>query len=526
MVGPQQARQPAQTRYREVCPLASGGMAELSLAKMIGVGGFERLVVIKRVKPQLAGAPDLAQALLDEARIAATLQHGNIVQVHDVTFEDGLVSVVMEYLHGQDVRTLMRRSEAVGEAVLPLDSAIQIAVGVCAGLHHAHERVDAQGKPLDIVHRDVSADNVVITYDGGIKLIDFGIARAHSRLGQTDHGVTKGKPGYMAPEQILCTHLDRRTDVHAAAVLLYEMTTGVQPRTGASSDYELLNWTVERDATPPSSVRPGYPEELEAIVLRGLAREPAARYQSALEMQRDLEAFAREHKLDLSSFALARVMETFFRDKLSAWREAQRAGTSLADHVAAVRRSTVGQGGGDEVRAAVAQQLAATELTPARPRGRSAVAYALLGVMAVVAIGIGVWRAGADDRAPPPPTEVDTKPVPVPVPVPLPDPDPGTGTGTEPEDDLVVVEPTAPDAAPAKKSADRRDTTPRSAIRHSSKSKSKGGKDKRKGTVNEPTAADTKPKDADAAVDKPAPPVDKPPVTPPRPVDPDGSLPR
>src|SRR5262249_5527381 len=157
--------------------------------------------------------------------------------------------------------------------------AVAIALGVCAGLHHAHERVDATGAALDIVHRDVSADNVVITYDGGIKLIDFGIAKAHSRMGQTDHGVTKGKPGYIAPEQILCTRIDRRTDVHAAAVLLYEMTVGALPRAGAS-DYELLNATIERDATPPGAVMRGYPPALEAIVMRGLAREPEARWQS------------------------------------------------------------------------------------------------------------------------------------------------------------------------------------------------------------------------------------------------------
>src|SRR5688572_28593149 len=195
----------ASPRYREICPLASGGMAELHLARMSGLGGFERLVVVKRLRAQYAGAPDLVQMLLDEARIAATLQHGNIVQVHDVAIEHGSVSIVMEYLHGQDVRTVMRRAHGQHAGGLAaLDHAIAIVLGVCAGLHHVHDQVDAEGRPIEIVHRDVSAENVLVTYDGGVKLIDFGIARARSRLGHTDHGVIKGKPGYMAPEQITC----------------------------------------------------------------------------------------------------------------------------------------------------------------------------------------------------------------------------------------------------------------------------------------------------------------------------------
>ncbi len=319
-------------------------MAELYLARVTGLGGFERLVVIKRLKAALDGAPDRAQGLLDEARIAATLQHGNIVQVHDVVVEQGAVSIVMEYLHGQNIRALVERAATqLPDRLLTLDSAITIALGVCAGLHHAHEQVDGAGRPLDIVHRDVAAENVIVTYDGGVKLIDFGIARAHGRLGETQIGVIKGRPGYMAPEQVLGDRMDRRTDVHAAAVLLYEMTCGRAPREGVSAE-ALCDATLASDAIPPRGVRPSYPEELEAIVLRGMARDPDQRFESALDMQRALEQFARGRGLDVSSFGLARTMEQLFRDKLEAWKVAQRTGGSLAEQVAAIRRPTVPSG--------------------------------------------------------------------------------------------------------------------------------------------------------------------------------------
>ena len=410
MVAPEPSRPAAEPRYREICHLATGGMAEVHLARMSGLGGFERLVVIKRLKAALASAPDRVQGLLDEARIAARLQHGNIVGVHDVTLEAGTVSIVMEYLHGQNVRALLRRAIAqLPGGVIPLEQAVAIVLGVCAGLHHAHDQVDATGTALGVVHRDVSADNVIVTYDGGVKLIDFGIAQAHSRLGQTEVGIAKGKPGYMAPEQITCEAIDRRADVHAVAVLLYEITVGRLPRDGAS-DYEQFNATVETDPIPPRAFVRDYPEELQAIVLRGMAREPAARFQTALEMQRSLEAFAQRGKLDLSSFALARLMEKVFGDKLEAWRAAQKAGRSLADHVAAVQQSTMAHGAALPVAldpSSSGRPVPAPGAVPA-PRRRAGVAYALLGLVVAAVIGLGAWRAGLDE--PRDPASIPTKP--------------------------------------------------------------------------------------------------------------------
>ena len=393
----------ATTRYQQICLLASGGMADLHLARTNGPGGFERLVVVKRLRPLLAASPDLVQMLLDEARIAATLSHGNIIQVHDVSFEGGTVSIVMEYLHGQDARALMKRAAGrLPDGKLPFDQAIAIALGTCAGLHHAHEQVDASGRPLDIVHRDVSPDNVVVTYDGGVKLIDFGIARARSRMAnKTEHGIAKGKPGYMAPEQILCRTVDRRADVYAAAVLLYEMTVGRLPHDG-ESDHERFAAAVDREAIRPRQLAPSYPAELEAIALRGLERDPDRRFASALEMQRALEGFARARRLDLSSFGLAQLMERLCSDKLEAWRTAQREGRTLADHVAAMRTAT-GQRVPAEAPPAVQPAPGSVDDAVASPRravtGRR---RALVGAGALVlaAAGLVWWMQGRTGTAP------------------------------------------------------------------------------------------------------------------------------
>src|SRR5688572_2729145 len=267
-------------RYEIVCRLAGGGMSDLYLARATGLAGFERLVAIKRLSRQLATKAAAVQALYDEARIAATLSHPNVVQVTDVEIVDGQVSIVMEFLHGHDVAQLLHRLAAADER-LSLDQAIAFGLAVCAGLHHAHERVGLDGRPLEIVHRDVSPHNVFVTYDGAVKVVDFGIARAATRRNHTQDGVIKGKPGYIAPEQLRGKAVDRRTDVWATGVLLYEMTTGARPYGDASAVIDELLAVVTRDPPPPSSQIAGYPPDLEAIVMRAMARDAADRHPSA-----------------------------------------------------------------------------------------------------------------------------------------------------------------------------------------------------------------------------------------------------
>lgn len=299
-------------RYQIVRRLALGGMAELFLARAAGVQGFEKQVVIKRVLPQLATEPEFVDMFLDEARLAAGLHHPNIAQVFDIGREGGSYFFAMEYVPGRDLHQILRALRGRGERLSP-EHAVAIALAVCAGLHHAHEATDAGGRPLGIVHRDVSPSNVVVTFDGAVKLLDFGIAEAASHRAVTRAGLLKGKMAYMSPEQCKGAAVDRRSDVFCVGILLYEMTTGT-PLYAGDSDYAILHQIADMDAPRPSSRRPDYPPELEAIVLRALARNPARRYRTAEELQLDLENYAREHKLVLSPIELGRTMRELFED--------------------------------------------------------------------------------------------------------------------------------------------------------------------------------------------------------------------
>ena len=291
-------------------------MAELYLARANGIEGFEKLVVLKRILPQLANDRGFVKMFLDEARIAATLQNSNIVQVYDIGEAEGGYFFAMEYLRGSDLHGIMRAAFASGRG-LPLEHTLSIILGVCSGLHYAHDKLDGDGRPLGIVHRDVSPHNVFVTYDGGVKILDFGIAKAAHRLSETRQGTLKGKLQYMSPEQCQCEPLDRRSDVFAIAILLWELSVGQRLYDG-KSELAIMKSIVEHDATRPSELSPNYPPELERIVRKGLARRPADRFQSAEELQLALEAFAREHRLALSPVGLQRYLRELVGEPRSA----------------------------------------------------------------------------------------------------------------------------------------------------------------------------------------------------------------
>ncbi|HEY3352341.1 MAG TPA: protein kinase, partial [Polyangia bacterium] len=315
-------------KYEIVRQIATGGMAEIFLARATGIEGFEKLVVIKRILPHLAEQPEIVRMFLDEVRIAATLHHTNVVQVFDVGSVDGDYFFAMEYLHGEDVSGLMRALAAAARP-LPLEHALTIIMNACAGLHYAHEKRGFDGRPLGIVHRDVSPQNVFVTYDGGVKVVDFGIAKAATRQAATQYGTLKGKIRYMSPEQARSEPLDRRADVFAVGILLWELTTG-QRLFHAKSEFEILKMIVEQDAPPPSRAVPGYPPELDAIVARSLRRRPEERYQTAEELQADLDDFVREQRLPASTLTLSRFMAELFEPQLEAWQAAQSHGQELA----------------------------------------------------------------------------------------------------------------------------------------------------------------------------------------------------
>ncbi|HSR96566.1 MAG TPA: serine/threonine-protein kinase, partial [Kofleriaceae bacterium] len=263
--------------------LATGGMAEVYLARQSGLEGFEKTVVIKRVRPELMSDRDITGSFLDEARLVATLQHPNIAQVTEIGLVNNTYFLVMEHVDGADLRELMYRAVELRQRVA-ISDAIYILIQACVALHYAHEKRGPDGARLDIIHRDVTPSNVLLSHDGTVKVCDFGIAKATNRTTETVRGALKGKYAYMSPEQCKCTAIDRRSDIFALGILLYELSTLTRPFT-ADSDFELLRTIIETPPPPPSSRVPNYPLDLERIVLRALAKDPDARYPTAQSMQ-------------------------------------------------------------------------------------------------------------------------------------------------------------------------------------------------------------------------------------------------
>ncbi|MBN2359749.1 MAG: serine/threonine protein kinase [Deltaproteobacteria bacterium] len=280
-------------RYELLYELAAGGMATLYLARATGPAGFEKLVAIKRIHPHLAKQRYFVDMFLDEARIAARLQHPNVAQIFDLGESNGSFYIAMEYVEGESLSRLV--GETLRQQVvrsdpprMPLVEAATIVADAAAGLHAAHELRGGDGQSLNLVHRDVSPHNILITYDGFVKLVDFGVAKARGRITSTTDRQLKGKIPYMSPEQAQGLDLDRRSDVFSLGIVLYEVTCA---RRLFKHDSEMgtLSLILGGQIPPPSAVVPGYPLELEQVVLRALAMRPADRFQTADEMRRAIQ---------------------------------------------------------------------------------------------------------------------------------------------------------------------------------------------------------------------------------------------
>jgi serine/threonine protein kinase len=303
-------------RYELLGELALGGMAEILLARVVGPGGFERPVVIKRILPHLARQSAFIEMFLDEARIAASIRHHNVIHVHELTHDVSDLFLVMEYLEGESVAGLMRRLTLRDEG---LDRALAgyIVAETCAGVHAAHELVDPNGATQNLVHRDVSPQNVFVTYDGQVKVLDFGIAMASDRIARTEAGQLKGKFGYMSPEQCRGEPLDRRSDVFALGILLYELTTERRLFRGVGP-VDTIRAICADEVVPPSRVVEGYPAAIERVCMRALSASRDDRYPTTSDMRRDLLLALRSlESKEEPAEALARRMRSLFPDRIA-----------------------------------------------------------------------------------------------------------------------------------------------------------------------------------------------------------------
>jgi eukaryotic-like serine/threonine-protein kinase len=269
-------------RYEILDEIASGGMATVYLGRIIGSGGFSRTVAIKRLHPQFAKNPEFVTMFLDEARLAARIRHPNVVPTLDVVAASGELFLVMEYVEGETLSRLARRLKERGQRV-PMPVLMRIMADALQGLHAAHEARDERGVPLNIVHRDVTPQNILVGIDGVSRLLDFGVAKAAGRAQTTQEGQIKGKLAYMAPEQLMSSGVTRETDLYAASVILWEMLTGARLVTG-ESEVDLVANLLKRDIHPPSRLVAEVPKELDALVMRGLAAKAADRFPTAREM--------------------------------------------------------------------------------------------------------------------------------------------------------------------------------------------------------------------------------------------------
>jgi hypothetical protein len=301
--------QPGQVigRYEFLAPIAQGGMAAVWAARQRGSHGFSKFVAIKTMLPTISDDPRFERMFLDEAKIASRIHHPNVVEILDLGEENEILYLVMEWVDGESLSALRRR--AAERDGIPLRLALRIVASVCAGLHSAHELVDDDGRSFGLVHRDVSPQNVLVGYDGNVKILDFGVAKIAGRTTDTTNiGHARGKPPYMAPEQALGREIDRRADVFSLGVILYQLLVGRHPFRGENDIATLHNIISDQAVVPPSNLVPSISRPIEAIALRALEREPQRRFQTAQEFELALEAVLHSNLGRVRSEEIGRLM--------------------------------------------------------------------------------------------------------------------------------------------------------------------------------------------------------------------------
>lgn len=388
------------SRYLLSTPIAEGGMASVHLGRLVAEEGFARTVAVKRLHATYARDPHFVRMFLDEARIAARIQHPNIVDTLDVVARDGELFVVMDYIHGESLAALLATCSQRGKQLTP-SLAAGIVGGVLRGLHAAHEATNERGEKLELIHRDVSPQNVFVGTDGFARVIDFGVAKALGRMQSTRDGEVKGKLSYMAPEQMMAQPIDRRADIFAAGIVLWEALTGKRlfyADDSVATMGKVMSGTVE----PPSAHSPDVHPGLDAVVLRALARDRDQRFQTALDMAAALDATI----APAAPHEIGELVQSLAADVLA----------KRAELIRSLEDSTI-----PEIPNAPAQPRPSRPeipVTTIAPPARRVPTWALAsGAALLVAVAFGAGRvASPPPAAPPPPAPVVVeKPVQPPV---------------------------------------------------------------------------------------------------------------
>ncbi len=306
-------------KYTLLNRIAVGGMAEVFLARQEGLEGFEKTICIKRIRPHLSSQPNFVQMFLNEAKLAAQLNHPNIVQIYDLGRVNDSYFIAMEYISGRDMSRIIPKAEKAG-IPFPMIYALRIASNVCEGLYFAHTKGDAYGNPLNIVHRDITPENILVSFSGTVKIVDFGIAKANTQLEQTRAGEIKGKLSYMSPEQCMGHQLDARSDIFSFGSVIYEWVTGYKLFTG-ENEMAILKSIIDGKIYPPSYFKEDVPEAVERILMKALDKDKTKRYQSAWEMQFDIDTYLASSEFTPSNIHLSNFLKQIFGDEIEREKE-------------------------------------------------------------------------------------------------------------------------------------------------------------------------------------------------------------
>jgi serine/threonine-protein kinase len=342
----------AQNRYRVIERLESGGMAEVFRGKAESLAGFKKQVAIKRVLPHLAQNEKFIRMFLDEARLCARLNHANIVQVFDIGHVENTYFIVMEFVDGVNLKAVIEHMKKRNHPV-PIPAAVYMAMQICNGLQYAHDLTDNDGNTLNIVHRDMSPPNVLISKRGEVKIVDFGLAKAAMSVEKTDPGVVKGKFGYLAPETASGKEADPQADIFAVGIILWEMLAGRRLFMG-ESDFQTVKAVQQANIPSLKKINPQVHDDLEQIINKSLARDKATRHKTAEALAEDLAHFLSTHQMAITSFDIAKIVREVVEErKAQAKKEGKRDGSIIDKLIQEelVRFTSLDDAGGDQAAA-------------------------------------------------------------------------------------------------------------------------------------------------------------------------------